>query len=342
MSSRRFARVLIAALALLGAEVTIPTVAAAQDLAAAEALFQEGRALLEKGDYATACAKLAESQRLDPSSGTLLNLATCHDKQGKTATAWAEFLAAGRLASAQGKPDRADEAKARAAEVAPNLSYLTVVVTAPAPGLEIRRDDVLLEGSSLGSKIPTDPGEHVLSVSAPGYQTLTMKVAIGASRDSQTVTIPALQKANGTAAVAPAPPAPAAATGKTNPEEASTPAVESNGRRTWGFILGGFGIAAAGVGTTFGVLALSANSDAKSLCPTHHGCLDPAISASDKANLRANIANVGVGVGIASIGVGAWLLLTGNSTKGETADHGLSVVPEIGPNQAGLAARGGF
>jgi hypothetical protein len=330
---------MVAALILLGAEVGTPRVAFAQDLAAAEALFQEGRTLLEKGDYATACAKLAESQRLDPSSGTLLNLATCHDKQGKTATAWAEFLAAGRLASTQGKPDRADEAKARAAEVAPNLSYLTVVVTAPAPGLEIRRDDVLLEGSSLGSKIPTDPGEHVLSVSAPGYQTLTMKVTIGASSDSQTVTIPALQKASATAGEAAAP---AAAPSKTSPDVSSPQAVESNGRKTWGFILGGFGIAAVGVGASFGVLALSANSDAKSLCPSHHGCSDAAIDDKNKANLRANIANVGVGVGLASIGVGAWLLLTGGSTKAENADHGLSVAPEIGPQQAGLVARGGF
>src|SRR5262245_29948991 len=63
----------------------------AQNRAAAEALFQAGRAALAKGDYATACEKFAESQPLDPAVGTLFNLAECNDKLGKLATAWQLF-----------------------------------------------------------------------------------------------------------------------------------------------------------------------------------------------------------------------------------------------------------
>ncbi|NOU28880.1 MAG: hypothetical protein HOO96_13330, partial [Polyangiaceae bacterium] len=49
----------------------------------AETLFREGRKALEAGDYAVACAKFAESQRIEPAPGTLLNLAGCEERSGK-------------------------------------------------------------------------------------------------------------------------------------------------------------------------------------------------------------------------------------------------------------------
>src|SRR5688572_21714651 len=42
----------------------------ARDPIGAEALFRQGRAAADEGDFQTACAKFAESQRLDPSAGT--------------------------------------------------------------------------------------------------------------------------------------------------------------------------------------------------------------------------------------------------------------------------------
>src|SRR5687767_9143297 len=56
-----------------------PASAQTHDAAAATQLFQEGRDLLKQGKHAAACAKLAESQRLDARVGTLLNLADCEE-----------------------------------------------------------------------------------------------------------------------------------------------------------------------------------------------------------------------------------------------------------------------
>ena len=65
--------------------------AQSSDQVAAEALFQEGVALLEEGNANAACPKLAESHRLDAATGTLMALSLCNEAVGKLASAWAGF-----------------------------------------------------------------------------------------------------------------------------------------------------------------------------------------------------------------------------------------------------------
>src|SRR5262249_38113298 len=59
------------------------------DKVAAEGLFDQGRAAMQRGDFAQACGLLERSQRIDPAVGTLLYLAECYEKSGRTASAWA-------------------------------------------------------------------------------------------------------------------------------------------------------------------------------------------------------------------------------------------------------------
>ena len=317
----------------------------AQDVAAAEALFREGRALMKSGDFAKACAKLAESQRLDPSSGTLLNLATCHAKQGKTATAWAEYLAAARLSKSQGRPQRAKEAKARAAELEPDLSYLTIAVSQKLPDMRVLRGDVELEASVIGSKIPTDPGEHEITVSAPGYKSVSLKVNVGAKGDAQTLAIPALDKEDPEAPVGatPTPQEPPTASTQSAPTRAppTTDQPVSESDNTLAYVVGGVGVAAAAVGGVFGVMALSSYSDAEDQCPTRKGCSQAAVDKRDTASTQANIANIGIGVGIVGIGVGAVLLLTSGPSE-PAAEAATRITPLVGRDSAGLGLSGAF
>src|SRR6188768_818628 len=133
----------------------------ASNRAAAEALFSQGRSLAASGKYAEACPKFEASQQLDPGLGTLLNLADCYEKVGKTASAWAEYREAIPLARAAGSKVREDLATERAAALESRLSMLTIVAMGgveEATGLEIRRDGVAVQTAELGSAIPLDPG----------------------------------------------------------------------------------------------------------------------------------------------------------------------------------------
>src|SRR5262249_54770458 len=124
--------------------LTSPAAASgSEDVAAAEATFNEGKKLAAAGRYAEACPKFAESQRLDPGAGTLLNYGDCLEKLGKVASAWGAFREAVMLASRVGDEKRRVEATRRADLLEPRLSRLTIVVP-PAgrvKGLEVHRDE---------------------------------------------------------------------------------------------------------------------------------------------------------------------------------------------------------
>src|SRR5262245_40441563 len=120
---------------------------AQSDPVVAEALFQEGRTLLDQGKAAEACPKLAESHRLDPATGTLIALALCREAEGKLASAWAAFADAEGRARTEGSKDREAVAHERAAALYPRLSTLSIDVSEDASaiaGLEIKRDGVVL------------------------------------------------------------------------------------------------------------------------------------------------------------------------------------------------------
>jgi tetratricopeptide (TPR) repeat protein len=141
------------------------------DLAAADALLREGKALLERKQLAEACPKLAESNRLYPAAGTLLALGTCHEAEGKTASAWAEYDEAANHAREEALPEIEKAARARRDAIAARLSSLSIVpsrLAAAAVGLYVQRDRVFVDAAALRAAVPVDPGEHRVEASAPG------------------------------------------------------------------------------------------------------------------------------------------------------------------------------
>jgi hypothetical protein len=328
---------LFATLALLSTQLFSQPLAA-QDVATAETLFREGRELMKAGNLSAACEKFAASQKLDGSSGTLLNLADCHYKEGKVATAWGEFLAASRLARSQGNPGRSEEASKRAADLERSLSYLWLSFAAQVPAMEVKRDNQVLDAAVVSSKIPTDPGPHVISVSAPGYLLWTQTVIVSPG-DVKTIQVPALTRGTSPTSTTSAA---LLASSAPPPSQANTAPAPSDhaGMRTAGFVVGGVGIAALAVGGIFGLRAGSTYKTADDACPTHVGCSTDALDKRSSAGTDATIADIGMGVGVVGLGVGVTLLILAGSKSQETTSW--AVAPHVSSNDAGATLAGTF
>jgi tetratricopeptide (TPR) repeat protein len=331
---------------LLAGSVSAAEGVASGDIAAAEALFRDAKVQLAAGKLNEACEKFAESERLDPSSGTLINLARCHEQQGKLATAWAEFLAAERLSTAQHKPNRAAEAARRAKNLAEHLSYLTVTVAHALPGMEIRRDDVLLEAGSIGLPIPVDPGVHYIVVSAPGYEATRLDVIVAPESNRQTIEVPELVQVP---PPAPEPPVVAPPAQKPAPVAARPPAPavvhRSEKDRTLGWVVGGAGVAFATTGGVFYFLALSANEKAQGDCAyeKHYGCGAEAATNGAKRDTFATLATISGALGIVGLGAGLWLILSPPEHSGAVRAGAPAPAPvRLGIAGSSLVVRGAF
>src|SRR5262245_2596708 len=125
MRSRIVCSALCAAMAAVAPALAEPT---ATERAMADSLFNEAKKLLARGKPPEACAKLAESYKLDPAGGTLLNLGMCHEIEGKTATAWTEFELALALARKSRRADREKAAREHMTALEPRMSRITVTV----------------------------------------------------------------------------------------------------------------------------------------------------------------------------------------------------------------------
>src|SRR6185295_4983099 len=164
----------------------------AEDKAAAEALFQQGRKLLAAGKAAEACPKFASSQQLDPGTGTLLNLADCYEKNGQLASAWATFKDAATSAKSAGQIEREATARQRAALLEPRLPQLVVQVPASGGVAEVTRDDAAVPKEIWGTPLPLDPGSHLIKASGPGRRSWTQRV-VAVEAKSMTLSVPSLE-----------------------------------------------------------------------------------------------------------------------------------------------------
>jgi hypothetical protein len=312
---------------------------APSDAAMAETLFEEAKKLMAQSDYAAACPKLAESNRLDPGSGTLTALALCHEQQGKTASAWAEFIEVVDQAQRAGRADRVKFAQQHVTALEPKLSRLTITVTQSTAGLEVRRDGVVVGNAAWGMAAPVDPGEHVVEASGTGKRTWSARVTVGADGDTKSIAVPALEDEAPPPTTTTRPPPP-------RRDEAEPPAVppETGGsQRTIGLVLGGAGVVAIGVGSFFGLRAISESSDAKKLC-SPSSCTNPdAVATNDDAKTAAIVSDVAIGAGIVAVLAGGYLFLSapsGAPAAGPKQPEALRVAPAVGRNGAGLILRG--
>jgi hypothetical protein len=315
--------------------------------AAATALFDEGRRLMTQHRYTEACPKLAESQRLAPSGGTLLNLAACYERTGQTASAWVAWKNAAARANAAGKVDVENRALARAAALEPSLARLTIAVASESdvPGLEVKRDGVGVGRVEYGVAIPVDPGTHVIEAAAPKRRPWSVEVEVGPKQPDARVTVTLVAEAAPPPAEAPPPPPRAIAAVSTSlPPASERPASDPGGaQRILGIVTLGAGVVAVGVGSVFGLVAMSKNNEAlqPKNCRTSTLCSANGLSLTADARDAATVSTIAFGVGAAAAVTGAVLWLTAPA-KRPSSSGAVHVVPAVAWSYGGVSLEGAW
>jgi len=278
--------------------------------AQAEAWFREGKELMAKGQIAEGCAALDTSQRLDPTIATLLNLASCREKNSQLATAWGLFLEAERqtrTATDDATKRLHQIATSHATKLEPRLSTLKITVPLEnrVGGLQILRNTEPVDPGAWSKTLPIDGGTYKITAGAPGNAEWSSTITISNEHDVKTIEIPKLTAAVLEPRVAALPPA---------PQASATESTKHQRSRVVPLITGGAAITLAGGALGFGLWGSSTYSKAKTEP-------DDALQASlwHSANTKRHVAE-GLGVvGLACAGVAVWLYLrSGNDETSPT------------------------
>jgi hypothetical protein len=300
-----------------GAQNTEPTQAAK--------LFEEGKGLLREKKVDEACDKLDESQRLEPAVGTLGLLAYCREMQERTATAWRTYLLAAEMAEKGGDAPRAKVARERAAALEGSLSRVRIQGTGIPKGFVLTCDDRAIPQEEWELGVPTDPGPIEIVARAPGFQpwSVQMDLAKGASL---TIRVPALQPV----------------VEQKPPQHVPTESARHEPNLVPGAIAGGAGVLLLGVGSYFGLRAISKNDASKEHC-VGTACNPEGGELRDDAKQAATVSTVTFGLGLVGVGVGAVLLMGEmNREDQKQSAAAVRVAPEVGPGVAGIGVRGVF
>ena len=338
---------------VLALVVAAPSAAAqdALDPAAAREHLTQGYKLKQQGQLKEALPHFVESMRLDPKLKTTINLADCEEKLGMLVEAQTHWVMARDRAGREGDDRVKHVAEQRVASLSTRMPRLNIQF---APGVptdaQVYRDDVMLGRVSLGTALPTNPGEHKITVRASGHEDRKYSVKLS-ERDNKTLTVdvgpvgkPSPKPVPDTAAAlatAPVtggptadPGAPSAPSGATSPAPQDAPASEQasagNVQRVFGAVVGGLGVASFGVSALFW---RKAASDIK---------IQP--NGRDLAQDDLLITNVGLVAGSILVTGGIVLFLTAPSAPARSSSAPTMLQPSlvIGKNTALFGASGRF
>jgi len=323
----------------------------------ADVLFSDGKKLMKEGKIAEACERFEASERLESSTGTLLNLADCREKNRQTATAWALFRKAAGAAKVAGDQKRAAEAARREHLLEPRLSYLTisVPVTSNVRGLAIARNGIAVDSAVWNQRVPVDPGPQDVVAIAPGRLRWSKRVEVEEPGQEATLSVPMLQDASSTTVTAPGggttttPTSAAtggAATAGSKPDDdddGTTAPTRTRGRfttmRRIAVGLGAVGVVGLATGVVFGMKGLSEDRTASEICP-NTACGDlRAVELSADARDHGRYANVGFAVGGGAIVAAAVLWFVGAPSP---ASGDVAVSAIVSSSQLGLGLGGSF
>jgi len=323
----------------LAISIATPITASAQT-AEAEVLFREGQRLMKEEQYPEACEKFEASERMEPASGTEINLARCREKNGQTASAWAMYIKAAASAKKEKNDVRVTEAKSRAKELVDDLVYLTIEVPAEAEldDLVIKRNKVAIDRELWNQKVPVDPDDYTITAEAPGHKKWSEQITV--KTKNKVIEVPPLEKRKGT------PPDGDEHEGDEHDGDehdgdkgvVKPPRVKAHPYRSEAITLAVIGGGSLVLGSSLGLYASRLESQSDSLCPMIK-CADVhGVELNKTARSYALVANISWGLGGAALITAGVLWYVGRPSP---ADH-VTIAPVVDRSSAGLAVGGRF
>ena len=160
--------------------------AGAEPLSEGARAARDAAALMTKKQYAEACARFAESQRLEPRPTTQLALAQCWTKAERPLAAIAVYRELGRVQA------YSFSAKSAIAVLEKHLGRVAVTIARQSPEPELLRDGAPLAPAERGEVVYVEPGQHTIGAAAPGKKTWSEGVNLKPGQSTQ-LAVPALE-----------------------------------------------------------------------------------------------------------------------------------------------------
>lgn len=187
------------------------------------------------------------------------------------------------------------------------MPNLVIRVADPVLGLTLQRDDQSVLAAAWGTRLPVDPGTHVLTASAAGFREWKTSVTV-VPGETREILVPKLEPL---AVVSPPKVDPPP---RSEPPAPRPPAIEPrSGLGAWPWIVGGTAVVLLGVGTWSGISALGDEDAAKRGCPSRADCPRSVLDAHDRAVTKAWVSNVSLGLGVLAAGGATWMFLRSSS-----------------------------
>jgi hypothetical protein len=277
------------------------------EIVAARELFRQATEDADAGRYDEGLDKFKRVAAVKETAAVRFNIARCEEALGKTGTALADFETAAHEGAQDAKAaDVIKLASQRADALRPRVPRLTVVPPSPAPdGMLVTLDGGRLASATLGVALPVDPGAHVVESTAPGRTAFHQDVTVGAGEAKGVV----LQLPMSAATPIPEKPIPEHVEHK------------SSSQATWGFVLGGGGVALGIASAVFLVLRNNAANDLVHDCPGGQCTFGPNTPEAQNAQNTKSNGQLYGGLSIGFLAAGG-VALVGGVVLIATAPHG--------------------
>jgi hypothetical protein len=337
LRSRALLASLVATLAL-GSALTAPVRAQTpSEIAAAKEWFAEGMRMEEAGDWAGALERFRRAGAVKATPQILFHQGLCEAQTGALVEAILSLSRAEHAARTANNPQVEKSAAELLADVRTRAPSLRIVAPQGALPTRVLLDGAEISSAMIGQPMPVNPGKREVMAEYPtGKFTRTVTLV---ERQAETVTLEAPEAAATPAAPAttpePAPPpqpppsTPAADTGTQSEKSSALP-----------WVLVGAGVAATAGGVVFWMKRNAEIDDLDAICPERDACPPAKAGEVDDGKSRGTLYSAFglglLGVGVAGMATGGYLLLSGDSASSHAA-----LVP-AGPGGAGATVVGRF